>query len=475
VAYASLREYLARLEEEGELVHVKREVNLVHEVGAVCYKAMRSKSPALMFDRLQGSDVPLAVNLFSSRKRFGLAIDADPDRLPEVWLERTARPIAPVTVSDGPVKQNVHLGDDVDLYQIPVPTWNELDGGPYITFAASISQDPVDGSYNAGIYRHQVFNRNTLGILAAPYTHIMQQRAKQPNGPFPVAIVIGADPTLVLVGAAPFPMGIDELAMAGGLREQALELVSCETIPLLAPASAEYILEGEIWPDDKMLEGPFGEFAGYYGSQLERQVVRIKAITHRDDPIHHATYTGLPPHESALITSIPREAEIMRSVSLAGLRQVHVTESGCGAFNVIVQISKLYEGYGKLIGMSILGSPVGRYVKNLIVVEEDVDPFDHTQVEWALATRVQPHRDVDIVNDVTGVILDPSLSEAETLGATVRGSKMIIDATRYNAKSYPALALPNVESMHQVEANWDDYGIPFDSGRRSGALTATRD
>ena len=436
---------------------------------------MRSQSPALIFDRPGGSDVPLAVNVFSNRKRFAMALDADPDRLPEVWLERTGRPIPPVHVSDGPVKENIVLGDDVDLYEIPVPTWNEFDGGPYITFAASVSQDPVTGSYNAGIYRHQVFDRNTLGILAAPYTHIMQQRAKQPTGPFPVAIVIGADPSLVLVGAAPFPLGVDELAMAGGLREQALELVRCETIPLHAPATAEYILEGEIWPDDTMVEGPFGEFAGYYGSQLKRQVVRIKAITHRDTPIHHATYTGLPPHESALITSIPREAEIMRSVSLAGLLKVHVTESGCGAFNVIVQINKLYEGYGKLMGMSILGSPVGRYVKNLIVVEEDVDPFDHTQVEWALATRVQPHRDVDIVNDATGVILDPSLPESETRGATVRGSKMISDATRYNAKTYPQLARPEVQTMEKVERNWDSYRIPTGSGRRSGALTATRD
>jgi 2,5-furandicarboxylate decarboxylase 1 len=461
MAYGGMRDYLRRLEAEGEVAHVGAAVDLQYEVGAICFKTLRARGPALVFDRPGGYDVPLAVNLFANRKRYALAIEAEPESIHEAWTERTERPIPPVVVDDGPCKENVLRGDDVDLGLLPVPTWNGLDGGAFITLACHISKDVTTGSHNVGIYRAQVHDRRTIGILAAPYTHIMQHRAKWGSEPFPVALALGVDPTLVLTAVAAFPRESDELAMAGALRQAPLELVRCETIPLEVPASAEIVLEGEMIAGDLIEEGPFGEFAGYYGSRLARQAIRIKAMTFRNNPIHHATYTGMPPHESALITAIPREAEILRATRATGVVQVHVTEGGCGAFNVIAAIRKPYEGAGKLAGMSILGSPVGRYVKNVILVDDDVDPYDLAQVDWAVATRVLASRDVDVVDGVAGMILDPALPEAEQHSGAARGSKLIIDATKYNAKSFPVLVRPDQATLERVERNWERYGIPL--------------
>jgi UbiD family decarboxylase len=227
------------------------------------------------------------------------------------------------------------------------------------------------------------------------------------------------------------------------------------------PPADFIVLEGEMVPGDLIEEGPFGEFLGYYGTRLPRQAIRIKAITYRNNPLHHATYTGMPPHESALITAIPREAETLRQAQGAGLVKVHVTEGGCGAFNVIASIRKAYEGYGKLAAMSILGTPVGRYIKNVIVVDDDIDPYDLAQVDWAIATRVLASRDVDVIADVTGMILDPALPDEEQPTGTARGSKLIIDATRYNTKTFPVLVQPDEATLARVERDWERYGIPL--------------
>jgi UbiD family decarboxylase len=464
VPYASLREFIQRLEAEGEVAHVRAEVDLVHEVGAVCYKTLRARGPALIFDRPGGYDVPLAVNLLANRRRYGLAIEADPDRLHEAWTDRIAHPVEPVVVPDGPCKEHVLLGDDVDLFQFPIATWNEHDAGPFITLSCHISKDPSTGRPNVGVYRAQVHDRRTVGVHAGAYAHIRQQWAKRPDEPFPVAMALGVDPALVLAAVAPFPFGTDELAMAGGLRRQPLELVRCETVPLEVPAAAEIVLEGEMLPSERLEEGPFGEFLGYYGPRHAREVIRIKAITHRHQPIHHATYTGRPPHESSLITAIPREAEILRQVPLAGLVKIHVTQGGGGAFNAVAAISKQYEGQGKLMALSILGTQPGRYIKNLIVVDEDVDPFDWTQVEWALATHVQANRDVDVCSEMTGVFVDPSLPDEEQRSGTARTAKLIVDATRHGARTFPTPVRPDPAALQRVEREWDRYGIPVRDG-----------
>jgi len=334
-----------------------------------------------------------------------------------------------------------------------------MDGGPYLTLSCHITRDPSTGLRNVGVYRNQVHDAHTLGLLAGPYTHIMLQHRKAPNEPFPVAIAMGVDPRLVQTACSPLPFGTDEMEIAGALSGGPIELVRCKTIPLEVPADAEVVIEGEVRPAEKREEGPFGEFTGHYGGpRLPRTTIHVKAITRRRDPILHLAYQGAPPHETDVLTAAGKEAEVIRTVPLPGLKAVHITEGGCGVLHVVVSVEKLYEGYGKMVGMAVLSCPSGRHFKQVTVVDEDVDPFDSLAVEWAIATRVQAARDIEILREVTGIFLDPSLPPAEQAGPA-RTSKMIIDATRYDSKNYPPVCLPSAEAMAKVQREWERYGI----------------
>ncbi len=457
--FKNVRDFIAFLEANDELQRVLPEVDVQWEIGAICRKSLDVGGPALFFERAKHHQLPVATNLLATRKRYCMALETTPEKLHQIWKDKLARPLEPVIVKDGPCKENILLGDDVDLFRFPIPTWNALDGGPYITYPCQISRDPETGIRNASMYRAQVHSRNRLGILAAPYRHLMLQRAKVKNEPFPVAIALGLDPAIHVASVAPFPFGVDELAMAGALRGEPVALVPCETIPLEVPAEAEIVLEGVVLPDTLQEEGPFGEFTGYYGLVAPRPVIEIKAITYRTNPIYVGTYVGRPPHEDCQLKGIPVETEIINSVPLPGIKKVYVTEGGAGAFNAVVSIDKQFEGYGKMIAMAVLGTWGGRFIKNLIIVDADIDPFNAVEVEWALATRVQPDRDVEIIKAATGVILDPSITEEDRRSGKSRTSKMIIDATKYDADRYEIECAPDPETMRRVEAQWGKYGI----------------
>lgn len=454
-----LRSYLEVLEEAGELARVSTPVALNQEVGAICFRNLQKQGPGLLFERPGGSDIPLAVDLLGSRRRYALALGTEPELLATEWNRRVARLLPPVVVARGACQEHVLQGGDIDLTRLPAPIWNALDGGPYLTLSCHITRDPTTGVGNVGLYRNQVHGPATLGILAAPYTHLSLQRRSVPNEPFPVALALGPDPVVVMAATAPLPFGTDELAVAGALRERPLEVVRCVSVPLEVPASAEIVIEGYIMPNTLVDEGPFGEFTGFYGGPREpRPIIDVRAVTHRDRPFLQATYEGRPPHESAILTGVPREAELIRQIQLPGIKRVHVTTAGGGALHAIIAVDKPYEGFGKAVGMAVLGTHPGRFVKQVIVVDDDIDPFDATAVEWAIATRVQPHRDVEILQAIPGIILDPSLPESEQ-HATGRTSKMIVDATRYDARSFAPVCLPAPDMVERVDRDWEKYGI----------------
>jgi UbiD family decarboxylase len=462
---SDLRSYLEVLDQAGELARVKVSVKLDQEIGAICLHNLRDGGPGLLFERPGDNNVPLAVDLMASRRRYALALGIKPEELATEWNRRTSKLLEPVIVERGACQENVIIGKDVDLSKLPAPIWNELDGGPYLTLSCHVTKDPFTKTRNVGLYRNQVQDRQILGILAAPYTHLNLQRNKAPDEPFPVALVLGPDPTVVMTAPAPLPYGTDELAVAGALRGKPLELVRCKTIPLEVPAMAEIVIEGEIQPGELREEGPFGEFTGHYGGhKAPRSVIRVKAITHRNDPILQASYEGMQPNESGFLTAVPREAEIMRQVTLPGIRKVNVTVPAGGALHAVVAVEKPYEGFGKYVGLAVLGSVPGRYIKRVIVVDADIDPFDPVQVEWAVATRVQANRDIEVLKQLTGIILDPSLPKEEQW-STSRTSKMIVDATRYDAKNFPPICLPASEAMTKVEREWESYGISLDRER----------
>jgi UbiD family decarboxylase len=453
-----LRSFLQLLEDEGELARIESSVELNQEIGAVCLRNLRNSGPGLLFERAGDHDIRLAVDLLASRRRYALALGVEPAQLAVAWNRRTKNLIPPVIIENGLCQQDVCTGDQVDLTRLPAPVWNERDGGPYFTLGCHISKDPETQERNVGVYRNIVHDRNTLGILVEPYGHLRHQWSKRPNEPFPVAIVLGCDPVVPMAAVAPVPYGRDELAVAGALRGKPVELVPCVTIPLEVPAFAEIVIEGEILLDDLRDEGPFGEFTGYYGGhRAPRPVIRVKAITHRDRPILHAVYEGQPPSGSAIIVAVPREAELMRQISLPGVKRAHMTRGGGGALHAVLSVDKPYEGFGKYVGLAVLGTTAGRGIKQIIAVDDDIDPADPIQVEWAIATRVQPHRDIEILSELPGIILDPSLPRGEQKPPLT--SKMIIDATRYEAKDFAPVCLPSAEAMAKVDRDWSRYGI----------------
>jgi UbiD family decarboxylase len=414
-----------------------------------------------LFEKVKGRQMSVVSNLYGTRSRIALALGVEEKELINFWRERAGDDIEPVIVKDGPVHENVMIGDEVDLAKLPVPWFNHLDGGHFITAGCMISRDPSTGVRNIGIYRNQIHSRNRVGILAAPYRHVMMHREtarKLGQNRFPVAIAIGVSPMVFLAGGADVGFGVDEMARAGGLTGEAVKLVRCKTVPLEVPADAEIVIEAE-FVDDLHKEGPFGEFTGYYGTTTERAVLEVKAITYRNNAIYQAAYTGRPPNEDVVSAAVAREANIMSEVRLPGLRAIHLTDGGCGYFQAVASIDKRFEGYGKMMAMSILGTWSARAIKSLIIVDNDIDPYNHTEVEWALGTRVQPHRDVEIIKETVGIVLDPSVEEADRLSGDSRTSKMIIDATKYDARNYELEVLPHPEVFADVIKNWDKYGI----------------
>lgn len=459
--YQDLREFLQRLREKGELATVSAEVDPKYEIGAISRKAIDKRGPALLFKNVKGCSVPLVTDYLGNRKRFALALETSVEKIQEEWIRRTRQPLDPVIVENGPCKQNILKGAQVDLTQFPIPVWNQLDGGPFITFPHQITRDPISGTRNMAIYRGQLMDQRTIGILAVPSRHLALHRARMQGQPFPVAIALGVDPVVSIAACAPFPFGVDELAMAGALREQPVELVRCESVPLEVPATAEVVLEGWMYPEDSLFEeGPFGEYTGYYGERRPKPVIRIETITHRDNPIFPGCYVGRPPDSSEVVTSIPIEAEIRRMISLPGIKKIYSTKGG-SHFNVVISIEKLCEGYGKMVGMAVMGTWASRLLKNLIIVDDDIDPENSDEVEWALATRVQPHRDIEIIRDLPGSSLDPSIPDSEKSSGHARTSKMIIDATRYDSQNYELACSPDPETLKKVEANWSRYGLEF--------------
>jgi 2,5-furandicarboxylate decarboxylase 1 len=406
--------------------------------------------------------MPVLANLLSTRRRYARAMGCDLRQVHERWNAAAANALPPrVLEEDGACQEVVQIGDDVDVLALPAPTWNALDGGPYLTLSCHVSRDPRTGQRNVGVYRNQVHDKRTLGLLAGPFAHLMLQRRHDPQAPFPVAIVIGPDPRLVMAASTPLPLGMDEMAMAGALRGEPLDLVRCKTVPLEVPADAELVIEGEVRPAETRDEGPFGEYTGHYGGRkAPRPTIHVTAITRRGDAMLSLAYQGAPPHETEVLVAVGKEAELLRTVSLPGVRSVYLTSAGCGSLHLVVSVEKLYEGYGKMVGLAFLSAPASRSIKRVIVVDEDVDPFDSLAVEWAIATRVQAHRDIEIFSEMPSTSIDPSLPASEQT-RTARGSKMLVDATRYDATSYPAVCLPDVEAMAKVERDWEQYGIPL--------------
>jgi UbiD family decarboxylase len=457
--YRDVREFIARLEQEGEIAHIKAEVDVNYELGAVCYKAFSIPDPekrkALIFERPKGHNMPIAVNLLGTRKRMCLALDTTPEQFHRDWIERSRNSIKPALVESGLCQEQVYTGNEVDLTRFPIPIWNEKDGGPYITLPCWISKDQETGWRNVGMYRCQLHDSRTVGIWAGPYRHInMQWRKSFAKGEsFPVAIAIGPEPIVTIVAVANSSYGEDELNLAGALRGSPVELVKCKTVPLEVPATSEWVLEGWIKPGAMKKEGPYGEAYGYYGESNTREYVEVTAITHRNNPIHQACYLHRTPNEASLIR-LPWEAEVLSQYRAGGILKVNVIDSVA-----IASIRKNSDGQGKTAAMGFMGTQSARMIKVLIIVDEDVNPYNLQDVMWAISSRCQPERAVEILRDISTAGIDPSLSEESKRNKTSLTSKMIIDATKPVSRPFAEAVAPQKEALARVEKEWEKYGI----------------
>lgn len=466
--YNDLRGFIDRLEKEGELVRVRAQVDPELEIGAIMRKVFDKRGKAVLFENLKGHSIPLICGAMDTFNRYALGVECEPHprAILKKNLEGLRNPIPPIIVKEGPCQEVVLMGPDVDLEQFPAPIWHPLDGGRYIgTMAVVIVKDPQTGTRNMGIYREQIQGRNKMGIQSTQQVGVILRKYRDRGEAMPVVTAIGVDPAILAASCFRLGLGADELASAGGLKGEPVPLVKCKTIDLEAPATAEIVLEGEIPPDEAKweVEGPFGEFTGYYGLEGKLPTIYVKAVTMRKNPICQGTLEGRPPSESTTMRTLGHSAAIwhrMEEARIPGFKEVWLTNMGCGTFGTIIALDKQYYwGNARQAIMAYWSMTItGKWT---IVVDADVDIFDRGQVEWALATRVQPQRDIIITSNThPDIQLDPSLPPEDRPFPFTHASRIGIDATvQFKGFDFPPLISYPPELLEMVEGRWREYRI----------------
>ena len=468
--YSDLRAFLHRLEACGKLRRISKPVDKDWEIAAVSKVAFeRIPEPqraALMFERVQGFDIPVVTGaLGSSRSIYCLVLDCDVGDVQRKWADAELRPLTPKLVSEGPAQENVWQGDKVDLTRLPIPTWTVgQDPAPYITSGYVITADPESHIRNVGTYRVQLKGPNKLGLfinyLQGGRLHV--EKNHHLHQPTPVAIVIGADPVIGLVSVSRLPQDMDELAVAGALRGEPVDVVRCRTVDLEVPATAEIVIEGVIRANEFESEGPFGEYTGYMGPKAMSYIVDVQCVTHRSRPIFQAFISQMPPSESSCIRSMGREATLQKHLTEdLGLpvRDVHLLEAGGAAAFLVISMKKTHPVQPRT-AMCGAWSYAPQFGKITVVVDDDIDIRDVNSVLWAISFRVQPERDVLTMPGMAAVSLDPSQAPPEVPQEDISrrvSSKLGIDATRKHA--FPAVAAPPKEHLDLVRKNWQSYGF----------------
>ena len=415
----SFRSLLDDLRAAGELIEIKTPVDIRHLATLV-----DQAKTALLFRNVIGYDMPVLSGLIKSRERIAIAMGCRFAETEAKLRHGLDHPIEPVAVKSGPAREVILMGSDVDVFALPVPLFSVYDGGPMITAGVTLARDPEHG-LNAGIYRFQVKERNLTGIDIVTPNNLRKyaERAYAAGQPLPISINIGTHPFEIIASTYKAPIGTSEMAIAGGLRGEAVRLTSCETIDVPCLADAEIVLEAEILPTGwTKPEGRFGEFTRLMGGLHWNPHVRVKAIARRRDAIYYALHM---PWENIWVSAPIYEAALRRVLKEAGVlvTAVNVTPGGCCHWHAVIAIKK-HPGDGK---NAILAALSVADMKHVVIVDDDIDVFDGMDVEWAMATRVQADRDVVIISDARSKPLDPSLPP--THGHIPTTAKCGVDAT----------------------------------------------
>ena len=481
MAFRNLTDFLRALEADGDLVRIGREVSPRLEISEIADRCVKRDGPALLFENVAGSDVPVAINLFASSRRMLRALELasfdewdarlepllDP-KPPEGILEKLKTipkmtelaQVFPKTVRSGACQEIVETGDEVDLRRLPVLTCWPQDAGPFITLPLVITRDPATGKLNVGVYRMQVFDRNTTGMHWQKHKDgAGQARGYEREGRrMEVAVAIGADPATVFSGVAPLPPGVSEFLFAGFLRSEGVPLVAAKTVDLPVPAEAEIVLEGYVDPGERRREGPFGDHTGFYSLDDDFPVFHVTALTRRRAPVYLTTIVGRPPMEDGFLgEAVERLFLPLVRRMIPEVVDMHLPVHGIFHNLMLVAIDKRYPGHARKTMHAIWGTGQMMFTKTIVVFDRDAQLRNGPEMLWRALTAIDPERDIEFVHGPVD-----ELDFASRLPCY--GSKMGIDATRKwkeegFTRRWPDEIVMTEEVRRRIDLLWPELGI----------------
>ena len=483
--YQDLREFVAFLESKGDLRRISAPVDPELEITEIAHRMLRADGPALLFENVVGYDIPVLINLFCSNRRMNWALEVESaDELaarlesmidlvqggPPSGIVNKLRTLGrlvhvgsyqPRTVNNAPCQEVVLTGDQVNLYDLPIiKCWPE-DAGPYITLPLVITKDPETGTQNYGIYRMQVYDRCTTGMHWQ--THKVGARhyrssAERADDRLEVAVALGGDPASIWTGSAPLPPDIDEMVLAGFIRDRGVELTPAKTVDLMVPAHAEIVLEGYVTPGEERTEGPFGDHTGYYSLAEPYPVFHVTTITRRRNPIYPTTFVGRPPTEDYWMGKVT-ERVFLPLIRLILPEVVDINMPAEGIFHnlVLVSMKKEYPGQARKVIYGLWGLGLLSLTKVIVVVDDFVDVQNASEVAWRVANNINPGTDL--------IVVEGPIDDLDVASPTPRfGSKLGIDATRKGPEEgYRREWPPDIEMSEdireRVSRRWSELGL----------------
>ncbi len=480
IKHSDLREFINFLEQRGELKRISVEVDPHLEMTEICDRTLRAGGPALLFENPKGFDIPVLGNLFGTPERVAMGMGQEslsamrevgellaflkepepPKGMKDLWEKRHQfKPILnmPAKVVKKALCQTVVIeGGEVDLGKLPIQTCWPNDAGPLITWPLVVTRGPEKERQNLGIYRQQVIGKNKLIMRWLSHRggalDFRDWQQAHPGEPFPIAVALGADPATILGAVTPVPDSLSEYAFAGLLRGEKTEVVKCLGSDLQVPASAEFILEGFIYPDEMADEGPFGDHTGYYNEVDRFPVFTVERITHRKDPIYHSTYTGRPPDEPAILGVALNEVFVpILQKQFPEITDFYLPPEGCSYRMAVVTMKKQYPGHAKRVMMGVWSFlRQFMYTKFVIVTDDDINARDWNDVIWAITTRMDPQRDTVMIDNTPIDYLDFA-SPVSGLG-----SKIGLDATN---REWGKPIEMDKAVKEKIDALWGSLGI----------------
>lgn len=485
--FTDLREFITYLEANGELVRITQPIDPNLEMTEICDRTLKQRGPAILFENPVGHSMPVLGNLFGTEQRIALAMGQEevsalreigkllaflkepepPKGLKDMWQKapifKQVLNMNPKKINKAPCQKNRILDDDVDLAMLPVQTCWPGDAGPLITWPLVITKGPNKDRQNLGIYRMQVIGKNKLIMRWLSHRggalDFKEWQQQHPGESFPVAIALGADPATTLGAVTPVPDNLSEYAFAGLLRGAKTEVAQCLTSELQVPAHSEIILEGVMHAGEMADEGPFGDHTGYYNEVDRFPVLTVTAITHRDNPIYHSTYTGRPPDEPAMLGLALNEVFVpLLQKTFPEITDFYLPPEGCSYRLAVVTIKKQYPGHAKRVMMGVWSFlRQFMYTKFVIVTDDDIDARNWEDVIWAMTTRMDPGRDTVIVENTPIDYLDFA-SPVSGLG-----SKIGFDATnKWPGETNREWGTPiemDKAVVDKIDSLWESLGI----------------